>query len=251
MWKKTVGLISLLIFSAKSFAEKGAECFCEENFLRPVIALSVGSVFTSDLGRSEDFQVDPLLFDYDVKHHSQTREIGGGFIGVEFSAYEDWALQTGFAYYQTSSFKAEGDLSQGIDPQSATFIDYQYNIMSRQFLVESKLLTKVYKRFHPYVSVGLGVASNKAKGYKADFNPFTDFTPLYKNKTTSSFTYNIGLGLDYDLTENLRFGVGYRFTDLGKASLGDSQLDTLSVPETLSQSHFYAQELLFQLSYRL
>ena len=78
--------------------------------------------------------------------------------------------------------------------------------------------------------------------------PFNTFTREYSDNTESSFTYSLGLGVDMDITEHLRLGVGYRFADLGKVRLGDAEINTTEVAGTLSQDHLYANEILVQLS---
>ena len=242
---KSAVLLALLMISPLVQAEINAE---EDFFLRPVFALSGGAVFFSDFD-SSNFPIGLSHYDYNAENDGGTRGVYGGFIGAELPLTPRFNVQTGIAYYQTTNAPVTGTLSQGIDPQSPAKFDYRYKIITRQLLLETKLLANWREVYHPYVSVGLGAAFNEAKDYNVDIIPCcTTFSPEYENGNTTSFTYNLGVGLDYDIAEFLRLGVGYRFADLGKANLGDGIINNTTVTQSPEQTHLYAQEILLQLT---
>ncbi len=189
------------------------------------------------------------FYNYSPNQATQTSALWSGFLGIEWDLQPDWMLQTGLDYNQTSPFSARGTLTQGVDSGSANSYTYHYGTLLRQVLVEGKLLSTLQTRYHPYLSAGLGTAINKAYNYYTNVPPFLTFTKMYRNDTTTSFTYAIGIGVDVDITSYLRIGIGYRFADFGKVELSNPIIDTTNVSGPLSQSHFYVNELLSQLTF--
>ena len=59
----------------------------------------------------------------------------------------------------------------------------------------------------------------------------------------------MGVGVDADVYTNTRVGVAYRFSDPASLSLGKANIGGVKVAGTLSQSHLYANEIMFQLTY--
>lgn len=74
----------------------------------------------------------------------------------------------------------------------------------------------------PYVSLGLGYARNKVGDYKVSAydNRVLDgpFDYIVKGKSSSSFTWDIGVGTLLQITKNIGLDVNYRCIDLGKYS---------------------------------
>lgn len=86
--------------------------------------------------------------------------------------------------------------------------------------------------------------------YQTNVNPWLQFTPQYQNKKNASLSYAVGGGVDFKLKNTgLRLGLGYRFSDLGKANLGKGNIDTASLPFTLKQAHLFTNQVIFQLTY--
>ncbi|MBA8666699.1 porin family protein [Holosporaceae bacterium 'Namur'] len=75
--------------------------------------------------------------------------------------------------------------------------------------------------FTPYVMAGVGYAHNKFKtgfvgkdlknGGKVINTPY--------NKSKGSFAYQVGLGIDAKVADNVKLGIGYRFKDTGLNSV--------------------------------
>ena len=104
-------------------------------------------------------------------------------------------------------------------------------------------------RDSPYVSASLGEAFNRAYSY-TEYPVTTADVPMtqpFGNHSTKSFTYSVGFGVDADITKHLRLGAGYRFANLGNASLGVTSLQTGT--HTISNANLYTNELLAQISY--
>jgi len=224
--------------------------FANENSVRPALAFTAGAAFVSGLDDSEEFELGLSRYNYQGQDNQITRGLFGALIGAEFPVYPNLTLQMGIAYYQpSSSLPVNGTLIQGVDASSSDQSAYQYKIQSRQLLLDNKLLMEWKEHYHPYISVGLGAVFNTAEGYEVGSSCLCDNTALYEAHTQTSFSYNLGLGLDYDVAENVRFGLGYRFTGLGKAALGSGELLGASVSSSPGELNLYAQEVLGQLTY--
>lgn len=217
----------------------------------PILGLSGGWGITSDLGDSTQFNYGFSQYHYDNQPETQKRGVFGAQLGLEWVFHPSFALQTTLAYYRMAPFTAEGVLTQGVTLAGSTPFDYHYQISSQQVMIENKILFQVKEKYHPYIAIGLGTAFNHQESYDIDYPANLIFTPFYDDKQNTAFTYAVGFGLDYQLVEDVRLGLSYRFADLGEASLGQRTLDPINpiaIPGTLEQSHLYVQEILFQLT---
>jgi opacity protein-like surface antigen len=125
---------------------------------------------------------------------------------------------------------------------------YSYNIRSRQVLAKMKVAYAYTPELFPYISLGVGPAFNSAANFVTSAPPLVAMTRQFANHTQTSFSYAIGVGVDCALTEQTRLGAGYQFVNFGKSQLGNATIHSTSVSGSLSQSKFYANELVAQLT---
>jgi opacity protein-like surface antigen len=218
----------------------------------PILGLGIGNAIFTQVGESQSFAIQNSstgeFYNYIANDSTQTATLFHGLLGIEKPLSPLWIFQTDVHYLQTSSFSVDGNFTQGSDLQSSNSYGYSYDVLTRQLLLEGKLLYTIKKRFHPYVMAGLGASFNKAYNYSTTAQP-SALTPMYADNTTSSFSYALGAGFDTNLNSHLRLGLGYRFTDLGKIALGAASIGTGTVSGSLSQSNVYANEILGQLTW--
>ena len=69
----------------------------------------------------------------------------------------------------------------------------------------------------------------------------------FSSHTNTTFTYNLGVGIQRVLNQNWQIGIGYEFADWGKSQLGIASGQTLN--SGLKLNHFYTSGLLFNLTY--
>ena len=175
--------------------------------------------------------------------------VGSLFVGIESSFFQSYFGQLGVGYYQDQAFTITGSIYQFTDP-SLNNLAYQYHLKNRRLLLETKLLSTFQEIFHPYITAGIGEGLNQAYQYQ-EIPVDTDSVPMsigFSNRTYHTFTYQVGLGLDVDITKNTRFGAGYRYLDLGRAGLGTTPLQDGN--QTIKYNHLHANEFLMQLSYK-
>ena len=79
-------------------------------------------------------------------------------------------------------------------------------------------------KFTPYVGAGIGYSHLKAKIHDVDYS---------ESKSANNFTWQIGAGVSYALTDNLALDAGYRYTDAGDVKLHTED----SVNKFEAQSH--------------
>lgn len=220
---------------------------------RPVVTLGTGFAASSNIGSSQSFPIlNPVtdqFYNYSANHTTQTFGLMDGFLGVEKNLQPQWLLQAGIDYHQLAPFYATGNLTQGADTLSANSYTYYYGVLARQLLVEGKLLYNFKEVYHPYMMAGVGASYNKAYNYYTSIPLFLTFTRMYSNNSVTSFSYAFGLGVDMDISERIRLGIGYRFADFGRVSLGNATIDSTNVAGTLSQSHLYTNEAVAQLTF--
>lgn len=232
-------------------------CVCACTLLAPlvshaslsqVISIAIGSDRVR-LGLTKNIEfMPPFQNTYTSSSSFDTQMVAGLFYGFEKAFRQQCAWQLGIGYYQNSAFTSQGNVYQFADP-AFNNLRYNFQIISRRVLLETKLLRTFKKLYHPYLTAGIGESVNSAYGYKEE--PInTDGVPMsqpFANHTTHSFTYSAGLGLDVNITDNIRIGASYRYLDLGRARLNPSPLQQSTTK--LSYTHLYTNEFLMQLSY--
>jgi opacity protein-like surface antigen len=218
----------------------------------PLAAISGGVTNTINLGKSTSFPIinpnQDEFYQYSPNHKVQTKASGEIFLGGEHLFYNPWLMQAGVAYTQSAMFHPQGSLVQGADVQSQDQYQYQFDLLTRQVMLQTKWMHLTHERFYPYVLLGLGAAINTASHYTTTVPPTLTFTRVYSNKTSTGFAYRIGVGIDIDVAKHLRVGLAYRIADLGNSKLGSATIDGNKVQGSLSQSAIYSNEFLAQLT---
>lgn len=216
---------------------------------KPVFALMAGASI-SQPGQSQTMApLDLCRYTYQPSHNETTDMLWGGFIGSKVKRDQKWLILTGLSYYQPNSLATKGTLTQGADAASSDSYNYSYKIQSQQLLIEGRFYWIDKQVLQPFVTLGLGAAFNKVSNYYTNVSPFLAFTPEFSNHSQTNFTYAIGAGIDIPINTLFNLGLGYRFTDLGAANTGRSQVDLIPIANSLQQSHLYANQVFAQFSF--
>lgn len=216
---------------------------------QPLATFTIGPDFVQK-GRAQTLTLlPPFENHYTATHRSQTTADFGAFLGVERSFSPSLSAQIGTSVYIDDRLTPKGHVWQFGVPKFDNFT-YAYHIQPVRVMLTSKLLTTLsnYQSLHPYVSGEIGAAFNRANSYQEKPTiPFVTPMSPFSSHTESSFAWGLGLGMDYNVTQQVRVGLGYQFSNLGSASLGRATAATTN--QTLSLSHLYANQLRFQLTY--
>lgn len=214
----------------------------------PLVSLTLGSDFVNP-GQAQSLTLfPPFQNHYTHHHHIQSVADGGIFIGVERIMTEKIAIQFGISGYKDSQFTSQGHVWQFGLP---LFDDlaYTYAIHHARIMASSKLLTFIpaCRTMQPYLSMEVGTAFNAARDYQ-ERPIITNAVPTdpFGNHLQTSFAWGVGLGVDYQIFQHARIGVGYQFSDSGSASLAPTTAAITN--QTLSFPHIYNNQLRFQLT---
>jgi opacity protein-like surface antigen len=183
------------------------------------------------------------------RHVVQVQTLYNLFLGVVYQFLPKWAVQAGISYTQPSTFVLEGIELQNTASRN---YDYNYNVTARQLLVEAHLVYD-YNIYHPYVSFGMGPSFNSIYHYESFPPPDAVNAPSFVNDNNLAFSFMTGFGVDVDVMKNVRLGIGYKFSDFGKAYLGQGTQFTGTVNQsyisrTIEQNNLYANSVLAQIT---
>ncbi len=222
-----------------------------ELVVHPMLTVTGGGLFNNNAGASDSIPAHDGVFtsfQYTSAKNKQNTPFGGVLLGIECPYGTWWSWQAGVSYYRYGQLRAKGLVMQGVDASSQNQYPYQYTINSQQVLAEGKVFYNWQPHYHPYLDLGLGAGFNKFSNYQATLLPaFTTFSNQFGNNSSTSFSYLVGVGVDVDITSNIRYGIGYRFTNLGRVQSGTSMIDTIATSNTISRSAIYGNQLLGQL----
>lgn len=148
--------------------------------------------------------------------------VWSALIGVELPIFRPgnrW--QTGVSYYQ-GYYRVEGNVAEQSEFDEVD-LSYEYKVQNQRVLWENRWLTALNDWFDFFVLVGIGWSHNKAYDYTEEsIDPSALTNPPFTEGEENSFTYAVGLGFEASITDNIRLGVGYQYSDLGEVRLGDS-----------------------------
>lgn len=216
--------------------------------IRPMIAGSFGSDQTSIYRNTTISILLPFENTYTGLHSHNKQFVSGLFLGGETDFFQQLRWEYGIRYFQTQPFHVSGIIYQLADPLQGN-LTYHYRIQNRRLLLETKLLTAFKKRYHPYLLGDLGESFNKTYGYHEVSKTSADLalTPPFVSAKFSSFSYSVGLGLDFDCTNHLRLGLNYRWSQLGYAALGRNSIQESAT--VINHPSLSTNEVLLELSY--
>lgn len=198
--------------------------------------------------------------DFDVftfaTNSDQGTGYGGGFVGIEHALpWHSTFYQLGVEYLYYASQNLTGTQIVGVQPSTSSVFSDQFRVQTQQLAGSLRLLSTVNSRYHPYFSLSLGGAWNNLSQYAItnfDSNGI-NLPAILGDRTRSSFSYSLGLGIDTDISERLRLALGYRFSDFGQASFGPGVVTinnyTATVPFSVSTNHVQANAFFAQLAY--
>jgi opacity protein-like surface antigen len=221
--------------------------------LPPVITVGGGWAWSHNVIGTQYFPVvnpdTDSFYQYSNNNSWQNAGVFNIFLGDRWEFDYPMYLQAGLEYAQAGNFSAGGVLTQGADTQSQDSYNYQFNVVTRQLLVKAKVLYPYWKSVFPYLSFGLGAAFNTANNFSTTVPPFLTFTRDYSSNTQASFTYKLGVGMDFALTPHFSLGVGYEVTNYGKVQLGNATITGIPQSGTITQDNLVGQEAIMQITF--
>lgn len=118
--------------------------------------------------------------------------------------------------YQYTDLNTNGTIEQ-YSSVAHTNYNYKLNMATHALSVVGKLNIYQFKRFSPYVTLGLGQALAIVGGYSE--TPLGDVTlrtsPGYQSKFAMNTTYSAGAGIDYIFNHKWSMSLGYEYANLG------------------------------------
>ena len=258
---------NLVIFSGvyvSSFAAPIDLLNTSSKNLRPVGALFSGASWINSPNQSVLLAgTDEELFTYYAPKSAVANDFIGGFVGVEKAlSVQGLLLQIGVEYDNFQMVKVQGNSLAGVQDDTSTLYLYRVHLKRQQVMGSAKLLGTLqlpklrFNPLHPYFNLALGSAFNKANSFTTypDRGTCTlNLTPTFADNSTTQFSYNIGLGVDMDITSQVRLGLGYRYSNFGHSSLGAGIVRvgqyTASIDSSVRFNTVSTNQLLAQLTY--
>lgn len=150
--KKWISPLIFFLSSIPSCYASNLSTWWLDKSWQPIFSIGGGFTAFSDSGSSENVPIQnpeqDSYYYYAPNHSIHTPRLADVFLGAEWHIQPHWALQTGIGYTQISG-NAGGALTQGVDIASQELYSYNYNILSKQLLAETKLLYTIKEGCYP------------------------------------------------------------------------------------------------------
>lgn len=171
------------------------------------------------------------------------------FLGKTYYKKEKLNLDLGATIGFVNDIEVNGVVNQ-FGLSNFDNLAYEYTINSLSAMGTAKLLYLLTDHIQPYINGSLGFSNNAASFYQ-ETPRILGAVPMlpFDDHSTNSFAYSAGAGLMYYANEQFSVGLGYQFSDLGKASLSVSASQQTS--QTPSLNHIYLHQLLFNFNWNV
>jgi len=169
-----------------------------------------------------DFPDDMYVF---TSSHNPTLTAFSLLGGYQWQRNTDWlpAYSLALNYVNSlSSIKKSGIIYQNSLPDSGNFT-FNYKISTQLLMLKFKADIYRFSQFMPFVSVGAGMAFNKASDYST--SPIPGQTAMvqedgFASRTTTQFAKSIGAGIDWAISNKLQATLDYEYTTYGNVETG-------------------------------
>ncbi len=169
----------------------------------------------------------PYAFPYSMDQY--TLAPGNSQTSIAFLAGYKWLQNYKWITAISMALRYQRFLAQGYDGQIMQyslpqFKNYSYNwsFSSDLFALYSKIHLREYGPFTPFFDVGFGMAMNHAQNFHewalAGVTP--RISPDFQNHTHTNMAYSLGIGVDFAMSKDLSFSLGYDYQYLGRMASG-------------------------------
>ncbi|BBB15627.1 uncharacterized protein RVIR1_11640 [Candidatus Rickettsiella viridis] len=124
-----------------------------------------------------------------------------------------------YANLENKKTLMEFDIS---DDQYTLAESSNYEFLQNSLLANLKVDIYRWGRIMPYVNLGLGASWNQAKQqepYVFDVLPGEPIVLTSPNSRNTSFSYGVGAGLDFLVSENFWLSLGYNYNNFGRVKI--------------------------------
>ncbi len=249
--KLVLAWVTVWCVSSQGIAGMIGDTAAERQTFRPLVA-AFGGYASLNAADSQTFMGNNgELFIYENLSSGKNTGFVGGFLGLEHSLpwvgqWSDYFVQFGVEYDYVGSISESGLNNVGFAPDSFTLYTYNYNLQTQQVLGVAKGIGTYREFYHPYASVGLGAALNQLIGYNVTTTDTGELnaTPLFDALTICRFSYALAIGVETDVSQQVRLGIGYRYANFGQAQF--------NYPDSfnLGATHAYANQFVAQITYK-
>lgn len=159
---------------------------------------------------------------YTTKQHNQTILLLAA--GKRFSSSNRWVpfVSFGLNYQYSLTSNIGGQVFQYSSPAFENY-SYHWTLNSNVLLANAKLNFIEFHGVSPYVNAGFGGAFNLMSGYTeaplAGVTAVRD-SPDFQDQWNIKFAYQVGMGVDYQITKPMILTFGYLYQQLGKMKSG-------------------------------
>mgnify|MGYP003639725689 CR=1 FL=1 len=145
---------------------------------------------------------------------------GGLFVGYALQRKSNWFPWLGLSvdYQYISPTKFSGDMLVNSLPQAKNF-NISYNVQTSDILAIFKVDIYDWHGLRPFVLEGAGVAINSASSYQESPTAGNSArtSPGFGSNSTTTFAYELGLGLDYVVSTHWALSATYAYLNNGVA----------------------------------
>lgn len=212
-----------------------------------VVGLSAGPVWQSG-GQTQTFYLTPEIEKtYSASKSSHALADVELFVGLQRLLATQWLGQLGVDMATSGGATLQGTIWDDANPQFENH-SYQYYVQNSQIAIKGKLLMDKGYWLMPWISGSVGIGFNRAYGFTNtplifEALPNSNFT----SRTTTAFTYSLGIGAQKRIDQHWQMGAGYQFSDWGRSQLGSANGQTVN--SGLKLDHLYISGILFELNY--
>ncbi|MFJ1269328.1 hypothetical protein ACD661_12240 [Legionella lytica] len=173
-------------------------------------------------------------------YHTKTQTNTQGFWAIgashtfENATLPSYQLSLGLAGYFFQLGQVKGTVYPFINAGLFDTLRYGFQAKSDALMLEAKALYSRYA-LKPYVLVGIGSSWNKLSAYhEKPSDPSLSASPIvpFSDRTTQTFAYELGAGLQYLLWDDQRRHIqyhasaGYQYFSMDRGALGRSLAQT-------------------------
>lgn len=169
--------------------------------------------------------------------------------GYDFSAISKLNLRTELEYTYKDSVTFNPDFSrfeysgpgyheyENIPEGESSFFNNE--IKTQLLMLNSYYDFKNKSKFTPYVSAGIGFA--RIKYSRTGANEYYYWYPELNNSNSrNNFAWSAGVGVAYSVTDNVALDLAYRYLDMGKAEIEQTEYNTIVESKADITSHDFS-----------